>query len=62
MKTCDSCEARVPKTTRTKNGFSVCPACRNNLLAIGADLNPAWVKAGPEKNLKFGDGKSITLP
>lgn len=44
--TCDSCGRVVPVLVRTLAGFHVCPECRDELDAHGAELNPEWVKLG----------------
>lgn len=57
---CDGCGAVLPVGRRgtptgkwTFLGNLVCWICEEALNALETDLNPEWVKAGPEANVTF---------
>jgi hypothetical protein len=52
---CDCC-SEEKDILPTKNGCWVCQPCLDDLKARGVQLNPAWVKLGPEANIVFDNG------
>jgi len=58
---CDACRARIPDHPKYGqptavlrfNGCIVCQKCSKDMDERRVELNPAWVKLGPEADVKF---------